>query len=132
MDKVLTRTRHSTRLNKRDNQLDVDYNMKHQNIDQNFSDTYSVGLDDSNNYYTMSKQKNSYYGNHVNNPSNNGRNANKRTAKTNRRVNNNTHTNYNEDEQFKSIVEIFGNFIVDLNKMAKRQGNKKNKKANSK
>lgn len=132
MDKVLTRTRHSTRLNKRDSQLDVDYNMKHQNIDQNFSDTYSVGLDDSNNYYTMSKQKHNYYGNQVNNPSNNGRNANKRTAKTNRRVNNNTHTNYNEDEQFKSIVEIFGNFIVDLNKMAKRQGNKKNKKANSK
>ena len=132
MDKVLTRTRHSTRLNKRDNQLDVDYNMKHQNIDQNFSDTYSVGLDDSNNYYSMSKHKNNYYSNQVNNQNTNGRNASKRTAKTNRRVNNNTHTNYNEDEQFKSIVEIFGNFIVDLNKMAKRQGNKKNKKASSK
>lgn len=132
MDKVLTRTRHSTRLNKRDTQMDVDYNSKHQNIDQNLSDTYSVGLDDSNNYYSMSKQNKNYYSNQVSNQNPNGRNANKRTAKTNRRVNNNTHANYNDDEQFKSIVEIFGNFIVDLNKMAKRQGNKKNKKANNK
>ena len=127
MDKVLTRTRQSTRLNKRENQLDVDYH-KNQNIDQTFSETYS-GIDDSHNNYFSNNKTMKY--NAQNNRSNTN---NKRTSnKANRRggqQNNNQNASYSEDEQFRQMVEIFSNFVVDLNKTVKRQGGKKNKKGN--
>lgn len=78
-------------------------------------------MEESNNYYAMggtNKNKPNVYSN--------ARTTNKRNNKGNRRVH--QANTYNEDEQFKQLVEMFSNFVLDLNRMAKRQGNKKNKK----
>ena len=73
-----------------------------------------MGFDDSKPEYYMSNKQNK---------SNMGRGGHsRRNNKTDRRVYN------NEDEQFRQIVEIFSYFITDQNKLAKKQGNKKNKK----
>ena len=100
MDKtILTRTRHSTRLTKRDNLHDIDY--KQQNIDQTFSDTYSgIGMEESNNYYAMGGTKNNkpnVYSGARPNP--------KRNPKGSRRVH--QANTYNEDEQFKQYIVIW-------------------------
>ena len=99
LGKSLTRTRHSTRLNKREGTHEQDVE-KFQQIDGNYSETYStMGLEDGNK---------EYYTNPIKSKPNVGRGGhNRRTTKNDRRVYN------NEDEQFSKIVEIFGYFIQD-------------------
>lgn len=58
LGKSLTRTRHSTRLNKRDNTHEQDVE-KFQQIDATYSETYSgMGFDDSKPEYYMSGKQN--------------------------------------------------------------------------